>query len=176
MTRCFFVENTSIPVRNRLFYTKRLSKGIVYWVQVCNQQVKKKVTLKKTQEMDKSQLLQLIHQQLENNVLELNHSLDTYRSGSDMDEDDTRDPEDFSQQNESRDMVLLMQQQLDNANALLNRLESLAEKHNTTIEPGAMVETDKNIFFIGLSFPSFRSSGKEIIGISSESPAYTLIK
>lgn len=126
--------------------------------------------------MDKSEILRLIRSQLENNVNELTSSLDTYRTGSDMDEDDTRDPEDFSQQNESRDMVHLMQQQLDNANDLVNRLDHFGQKEFSTIEPGALVETNKNIFFIGLSFPSFQADGKEIIGISPESPAYMAIK
>lgn len=126
--------------------------------------------------MNKSEILKLVKTQLENNVMELNNSLDTYRSGTDMDEGDTRDPEDFSQQTESRDMVLLMQQQLDNANSQLARLETYGKNQSTSVEPGAVVETDRNLFFIGLSIPSFQAGDKEIIGISPESPAYAVIK
>jgi hypothetical protein len=126
--------------------------------------------------MDKNEILGLIRRQLERNVSELSSSLDNYRTGSDMDEDDTRDPEDFSQQTESRDMVHLIQQQVDNANALLSRLDSFGQKEFNAVEPGALIETNKNFFFIGLSFPSFQADGKEIIGISPESPAYLSIK
>ena len=54
--------------------------------------------------MQKTQIIQLIRGRLEDNIRELTNSLETQRSASNIDEGDTKDPEDFSQQSESRDM------------------------------------------------------------------------
>lgn len=126
--------------------------------------------------MNRTEILRSIRTMLERNITEITQTLDTYRSSSDIDETDTHDPEDFSQQTESRDMVRLVQQQLDNAQAHLSRLENLADKNAETVEPGAIVKTDKNVFFIGVSFPSITEGEHEILGISPESPAYNTMR
>ena len=67
--------------------------------------------------MQKTEIIQLIRGRLEDNIRELTNSLETQRSASNIDEGDTKDPEDFSQQSESRDMEMALQIQLDSANA-----------------------------------------------------------
>ena len=126
--------------------------------------------------MNKKDILLFIRQMLEDNIRELTNSLETYRTGTDLDEDDTMDPDDFSQQTESRDMLLLIQNQLNQAQGQINRLQGYADKECSVAEPGAVIETDKNLFFIGVSFPQGQYKGKELLGLSSESPAYATIK
>ena len=120
-------------------------------------------------------MLELISQQLENNIKELSISLEDYKTASDMDEGDTVDPEDFSQQSEKKEMQYSMQIQLDNARAGLSRLNEFSGKQFSVAKSGALIETEKNWIFLGLAFPGLKVGDKELLGVSPESPAYTVI-
>ena len=126
--------------------------------------------------MKKKEILQLIREKLENNIHELNSSLDALKSASDIDEGDTRDPEDFSQQSESRDKEMAMQIQLDAAHAQLSKLDDFSEKMAGTAEAGALIETDRNWFFMGISFSPIGIDGKELYGVSPDSPAFNAMR
>lgn len=130
----------------------------------------------KNQHMEKSKILRSIRLTLENNVRELENSLEAQRSASDIDEGDTRDPEDFSQQSESRDKVMALQIQLDAARAQLGKLEDLSGKKITTAEAGALVETDRNWFYMGIPLTSMKIDSKELYGVSPDSPAFNEMK
>ncbi len=121
-------------------------------------------------------MLQIISRQLENNMKELSISLEDYKAASNIDEGDTIDPEDFSQQSEQKEMQYQMQIQLDNARAGLNRLQEFSGKQFSIAKSGALVETDKNWILLGISFPAIHVGEKELLGISPESPAYAVIK
>jgi hypothetical protein len=126
--------------------------------------------------MQKTEIIQLIRGRLEDNIRELTNSLETQRSASNIDEGDTKDPEDFSQQSESRDMEMGLQIQLDTANAQLSKLDDFSGIKTTSAEPGALVETDKNWFYLGISLSHMPVDDKELYGISPDSPAYNSIK
>lgn len=126
--------------------------------------------------MQKTEILQQIREKLEDNIRELTNSLETQRSASNIDEGDTKDPEDFSQQSESRDMEMALQIQLDSAQAQLNRLEEFSGRKSNGTESGALVETDKNWFYMGISFSPMKVGDKELYGVSPDSPAYNSIK
>lgn len=125
--------------------------------------------------MDKAEIIRLISEHLENNIHELGKSLEDYRSGSDLDESDTRDMEDFSQQSEQKEMQYQMQIQLDHVQANLIRLNDLDKGDFSVARPGAIVETDKNLFLLGISVPPMPVGDKELIGVSPESPAFGII-
>ncbi len=125
--------------------------------------------------MEKEKILQLIARQLENNVMELSKSLEDYKNASNLDEGDTMDPEDYSQQAEQKEMQYQMQYQLDNAQSGLNRLQEFSGKTFSVAKTGALVETDKNWILLGLSIPSLHVGEKELLGISPESPAFAVI-
>lgn len=126
--------------------------------------------------MEKSDILRSIRLTLENNVRELENSLEAQRSASDIDEGDTRDPEDFSQQSESRDKVMALQIQLDAARAQLGKLEDLSGKKVNAAEAGALVETDKNWFYMGIPVSAMKVDSKELYGVSPDSPAFNAMK
>lgn len=126
--------------------------------------------------MERKEILEKIEKALERNIAELNLALDDYEAASNLDEGDTMDPEDLSQQSDSREMKMRMQLQIDQAQAQLNRLRDLANKTNTTAEAGSIVKTKKNQIFIGVSFSTLHIDGKDIIGITQESPAYAAIR
>lgn len=126
--------------------------------------------------MNKKEILLLIREKLENNIYELTRSLDAQRSASDIDEGDTRDPEDFSQQSESRDKEMALQIQLDAAHAQLIRLDEFSGKMVSIAETGALIETDHNWFFMGISFSPINAGGKELYGVSPDSPAFSAMR
>ncbi len=122
--------------------------------------------------MEKQHILRLIEKKLESNIEELSLSLAGYEDASNMDESDTLDPDDFSKQAEHKEMQMRMQLQLDQARHNLLRLRELSGKDHDIVEVGALVETDKNWFFIGIAFSSMPVDHKELIGVSPESPAF----
>src|SRR6188768_3371337 len=107
--------------------------------------------------MNREAILDKIRQSMENNRGELTQALNDYESASNIDEGDTLDPEDFSQQTEFKEMQMRIH--LDQVNAQLSRLDELAHKKVSTIEEGAIVETQKNMIFIGVSFPIITLDG-----------------
>lgn len=121
-------------------------------------------------------VLDAIKQKLEDNIAELEIALGDYAAASNMDEGDTVDPDDFSKQTEYKEMQMRMQVQLDTARSQVVRLNDLSSKSHAVAEAGALVETNKNILFLGLSFSGFSLDGKEFIGVSVESPAYNTIR
>src|SRR5688572_14096164 len=125
--------------------------------------------------MNRSEIFQLVQRQLETNIEELTQALENYRAASDLDEADTRDLEDFSQQSENKEMQLQMEGQVENAREQLTRLQELADEISDTAGVGSLVETDKNIFLLGLSLSPMMAADKEVIGISVQSPAYAII-
>ncbi len=126
--------------------------------------------------MKKHNIIQQIEQTLRNNITELTNALNDYEASSNLDEGDTIDPEDYSQQSEAREMKMQMQIQLDQEQNQLIRLQGFTQKESTQVEPGALVTTDKNLFFIGLSLPTMGIDGKDLYCISTESPAFSAVR
>jgi len=125
--------------------------------------------------MNKEEILQIVARQLENNIEELRKALEDYEAAADLDEGDTRDLEDFSQQDESKDIQRQLQIQLDNAQEDLDRLNELSGESVSSAKFGALVETDKNWILLGISIPVLQVGDKELLGVSPESPAYSVI-
>lgn len=126
--------------------------------------------------MTKNEILTLVEKKLQSNQEELQRSLADYEDAANMDEGDTLDPEDFSRQAEFKEMQLRMKVQLDQIDAQLARLGELMSKKTSSIEPGAIIETKHNLFYIGISFSGIPVDGKELLGISTETPVYAVLK
>jgi hypothetical protein len=125
--------------------------------------------------MNKEDILKKVSIHLENNIKEITNSLENYEAGSNIDEGDTIDPEDFSQQSEQRNLQYQMQIQLDQAESGLSRLKEFEGKQFSVARSGALVETDKNWILMGISVPALQVDDKELLGISPESPAYQIL-
>ena len=126
--------------------------------------------------MERKEILEKIEQALERNLHELNHALNDYEAASNLDEGDTMDPEDLSQQTEYKEMQMRMRVQIDQTKAQIDRLKELSGKSTTTAENGAIVVTRKNEIFIGVSFATLHIDGKEVVGITTESPVYASLR
>ena len=102
----------------------------------------------------------------------LQQSVNQYKSASDMDEESTHDPEDFSQQSQAKDMQLRFEKMLSEAEENLSFLMNEKESSHHVIEKGSVIETDKNFLFVGISVPVFDIDGKEVISFSDNAPIY----
>lgn len=109
-------------------------------------------------------------------VESLQQSVNQYKTESDMDEESTHDPEDFSHQTEAKDMQLRFEKTVKAAEQNLRFLENEKEKLHDKIENGCLIETDKNFLFVGISVPVFKIGDKEVISFSEEAPIFENIK
>lgn len=120
-------------------------------------------------------VLKIIEEQ--NKVIEsLQESVERYKTASDIDEESTHDPEDFSNQTVAKDMQLRFENIMVEAKQNLNFLESEKEATHTGIENGSLIETDKNFLFVGISVPVFEIEGKEVISFSENAPVFEEMK
>ncbi|MGZ5197309.1 MAG: hypothetical protein ACXWVZ_05240 [Kaistella sp.] len=109
-------------------------------------------------------------------VESLQQSVNQYKTASDMDEESTHDPEDFSHQTEAKDMQLRFEKMLAEAEENLNFLTSEQNAAHETIEKGSVIETDQSYLFVGISVPVFKIEGKDVISFSEEAPVFEEIK
>lgn len=106
----------------------------------------------------------------------LEQTVERYKIASDLDEESTHDPEDFSQQTQAKDMQLRYEKMLKEANQSLAFLETELKEMHEKIEKGTLIETDKNFLFVGISVPVFTFEDKEVVAFSDHAPVFQNIK
>jgi hypothetical protein len=126
--------------------------------------------------MDKLELVKNIIEEQNKVIQNIKHSVSRYKVASDLDENDSIDPEDFSHQGEAKDMQLRFEQMLIQAKNNLENLKKYSTKESVIIEAGALIETNDFIIFIGISIPQFNFNGKTIITLSEQAPIYKSLK
>lgn len=113
----------------------------------------------------------------QNKVIEsLQQSVDRYKTASDLDEESTHDPEDFSNQTVAKDMQLRFEKMMAQAQRDLDFVQNETKTQHTNIENGSLIETDKNFIFVGISVPVFEVDGKEVMSFSEKAPIFEEIK
>jgi transcription elongation GreA/GreB family factor len=96
-----------------------------------------------------------------------------YHANSDLDEGDTKDPDDFSQQTESTEMARHLEGMLAQSRQRLAQFESIPfSKTHEVVEPGALVTTSKHILLVGVAVSAFESDEGTVVGISTQAPIY----
>ena len=126
--------------------------------------------------MNKINIIDSIIKKKKKIILTIEDSILRYKNASDLDENDSSDPEDFSHQDEAKDMQLRYEQMIIQTK---NNLEFLAQCKNkicTSIETGALIETENLYLFIGISLPQFELNNKKVISITEQAPIFNLIK
>lgn len=126
--------------------------------------------------MDKAIILSKIIDEYQKVIANLKSSVDRYKHESDMDEDNTLDPDDYARQNEAKDMQLRFQKMLNEAKKNLKFLEDSKSESKEKAEAGALIETDSSYLFIGVSVPVFKFERKEIISFSEDAPIFKQVK
>jgi hypothetical protein len=118
--------------------------------------------------MSKNEVVSKIIEEQKTVIANLENSVSRYRTASDIDEHDSIDPEDFSHQEEAKDMQLRYEQMAIQAKTNLDILESYKNKNCATLVAGALVETEDLYLFIGISTPQFILNDKNVITIVTQ--------
>ena len=126
--------------------------------------------------MDKVKIISAIIEEQQKVINGLKSSAERYKSEADLDEDQTQDPEDYSRQNEAKDMQLRYEKVLLTAQKNWNILEKAKSENYTEIEIGTLIETDKNYIFVGVSVPIFKYAEKDVISVSEDAPIFKTLK
>lgn len=126
--------------------------------------------------MNKNEIIKSIINEQNVVISTIENSVSRYKNASDIDENDSIDPEDFSHQDEAKEMQLRYEQILVQAKNNLDFLETYKNKETTKIELGSLIETEELYIFIGISLQQFMLNGKNVIAISEEAPIYNSIK
>ena len=122
--------------------------------------------------MKRTEILEQIIAEQNKIISNLEETVGNYRKASDMDEESTHDPEDFSHQTQAKDMQLRFEKMLSEAEENLSFLMNEKESSHHMIEKGSVIETDKNFLFVGISVPVFKIDGKEVISFSDNAPIF----
>ncbi|MFM2229138.1 MAG: hypothetical protein RL607_396 [Bacteroidota bacterium] len=123
--------------------------------------------------MDKSKILTEIAASLQEHIRHIEASVTRYKLASDIDDDDTMDPEDLSRQAEASDMQLRFEQLLCQAKEQEFFLMDHDDVLHEIVIPGALVETDSHYIYMGISIPAFTLEKKTVLTISEKAPAYS---
>ena len=126
--------------------------------------------------MKRDEILAKIIEEQNRVIANLKESVERYKTASDLDEDDTSDPDDLARQTEAKDMQLRFEKMLSKEIQDLAFVEAEKDKSYTEIEHGALVETDKNYFFLAVPLPKFQINGKEVFCISPDAPIFSKLK
>lgn len=126
--------------------------------------------------MNKIKILEQIVKEQSKTLANLTASIQKYKSASDMDEDNTLDPEDYSHQGEAREMKMRMEQLLLKESKNLELIEKCLSIENEEVAFGALLDLDSKYLFVGVSIHPFSFEGKEVYSISTEAPIFQLIK
>ena len=125
--------------------------------------------------MDKKKAIQLLIEQQDIAILELSKTMERYRSDADIDEDATKEPQDFSNQTVSKEAELRVTQQIRRAEEDKETLKRFTGENYDTVQSGALIETDKQLFLVGIALGGFDSNVIDVLCISADSPAYEIV-
>ena len=126
--------------------------------------------------MNRTDIINRIIEEQKTVIDSLTASVERYKIASDLDEESTHDPEDFSQQTQAKDMQLRYEQMHREAVQNMSFLEKEAKMTHEKIENGSLIETDKSYLFVGISVPVFELDKKEVITFSEKAPVFANIK
>ena len=126
--------------------------------------------------IDKKALKKVMISNYENIIAELKEELATKKGSSDLDENDTLDPEDYSTQTVSNVMVDLLQEQVAKTKKDLERIQQIDFSPKEEAMVGAIVTTDMFNFFLGVATVPFLYEHKQIVGVSVSAPIFVNIK
>ncbi len=126
--------------------------------------------------MKRNEIISKIIEEQQKIIENLQNSVNQYKSESDKDEDNTSDPDDFARQTEAKDMQLRFEKMLAEARQNLAFMENEVDSSHSELESGALIETDKNWLFVGISVPQFKFDGKDVVSFSEDEPIFAKVK
>ena len=125
----------------------------------------------------KSKIFDSIAKQLEQHINQYEESVETFDSNADIDENETIDMDEYSQQDEATDMKHRLEQPLEALQKALLKVRMFAKNEQSdSADNGSIVETSKAYFILGISLPPLVAEGKKILGVSAAAPFYQNIE
>lgn len=122
--------------------------------------------------MDKQQLKSALIAMQERIVGDLEEQVELYHGQVDIDENATKDPEDYSHQYESSEYERLLKDQVTREKNTLYDLKNMNYGPKDSVTEGAYVRTSNHHFFIGAPTVPFDFGDISVVGISTVSPIY----
>lgn len=120
----------------------------------------------------KENLIQQLIEEQEQVIIDIEAALDQRHEAADIDEEDTRDDDDFAQQELNKDFARKFVEQLEIAQVELSELKKYKYSKNDSITKGALVETDKLYIVVGPSVQNSQFNNKKVVCMSDQAPAY----
>ena len=122
--------------------------------------------------IEKKKIIQLLIDRQNSMVSDFTKSMESYKEAADLDEEGTRDMDDFAQQNVAKESQMRLEQQLGRAQTDLDVLEFYADSTYDSVQAGALVQTDSLWFLVGLSLGSLEEGDMNLQCVSTGSPAF----
>ncbi|WP_353086744.1 hypothetical protein [Flavobacterium sp.] len=122
--------------------------------------------------MNKTLLVLEIAAELQAYIQQIENSVKRYKLATDLDDNDTLDPEDYARQSEAAEMQLRYEQLLRQAKEMETFMREQHCKKYTIIQLRALVETETYYIYVGISIPTFKWKDKTVITLSEKAPAY----
>ncbi|MFN5442856.1 MAG: hypothetical protein ACK48V_01355 [Crocinitomicaceae bacterium] len=123
--------------------------------------------------VDKLQLQKTMLNMYETIINDLKEELKVKETLANIDEDNTLDPEDYSNQTVSKEMKMLLQKQLDKAQFDFEKVKNMDFSEKSEAVVGALVTTDMFNFILGVATTPFLFGNMQIVGVSTEAPIFS---
>jgi len=122
--------------------------------------------------MNKGEVKRLIEEYQLKYITHLENSIQEKRVTVDIDESEVLDPEDYSRQTETGNLVLRLKQQVSVAKETLKLLQEISLESKNKVVMGSLVQTEELILYISIPTKTIDYKGKDLIGISIHAPIY----
>ena len=123
--------------------------------------------------VDKLELQKTMLTMYETIISDLKEELKVKETLANIDEDNTLDPEDYSNQTVSKEMKMLLQKQLDKAQFDFEKVKNMDFSEKSEAVVGALVTTDMFNFILGVATTPFLFGNMQIVGVSTEAPIFS---
>ncbi len=120
----------------------------------------------------KQEILQHVIDEQEKVIANLQEAEARDEELADYETDTSVDIDDKSQQDQSTDMANFYEEEMEDNSDTIATLKQNLDYSTDKVELGALVETSVGYFFIGTAFPPTNYKGKQVMGVSLDSPVY----
>jgi len=126
--------------------------------------------------MDKAKTKSEIEKIQQGVIDDLIISRNQLKVAADIDENETKDPEDLSRQNELGLMATRLKFMLQKAKDDLEYLMNIPLETGDSVTEGSLVITDGYVFYVGIAVHPFDIEGKHVVSISTDAPIYVVMR
>lgn len=124
--------------------------------------------------MIKTKIIEQLIKLQEDVVNDIKTTMSERNTAADLDEDSTRDADDFAQQEINKDFARKFVEQLEIAEEELKDLKHFKFQKNETVKPGALIETNDFYILVGASVLNSTYNGKKVVCMSENAPAFEI--